>query len=157
VNITYRLARPSEATVLLRLMRSLQDDDPWSSPFDDARVLCDLQALLDTPHYGIAWLICEGDDPIGYLLLCFDYSLEYSGKGAWIDEIFIDRAHRGRGLGTDALRFAETAAREAGAHVLHLEVNRGNPAADLYRRHGFVDHDRYLMSKWLATADPQSR
>jgi GNAT superfamily N-acetyltransferase len=70
-------------------------------------------------------------------------------KGAWIDEFFVDRAHRGQGLGAEALRLAEEVARKAGAHVLHLEVNRGNPAIELYRRHGFVDHERYLLSKAL--------
>jgi GNAT superfamily N-acetyltransferase len=115
-------------------------------------VLHDIETLIATPHLGQAWLLCDQDaaiPPFGYLLLCFDYSLEYSGRGAWIDEFFIDRAHRGQGLGGQALQFAEQAARDAGATVLHLEVNRGNPAIDLYRRHGFEDHDRYLMSKWL--------
>jgi GNAT superfamily N-acetyltransferase len=129
----------------------MQDDDPWSVPFQYERVLRDVHALIENPHYGLAFFICDGEEAIGYILLCFDYSLEYGGKGAWIDEFFIDKAHRGRGLGTDALRFAENAARQAGAQVLHLEVNRGNPAIDLYRRHGFEDHDRYLMSKSIGS------
>jgi len=29
----------------------MQDDDPWSVPFDDARVLHDLEALIATPHF----------------------------------------------------------------------------------------------------------
>ena len=149
VSVNYRLSSLCDALVLLRLMRSLQDDDPWSVPFEEDRVLRDIRALIENPHYGQVWLICEGDDAVGYLLLCFDYSLEYGGKGAWIDEVFVAKAHRGQGLGADALRFAEDAARKSGAHVLHLEVNRGNPAIDLYRRHGFQDHDRYLLSKPL--------
>jgi GNAT superfamily N-acetyltransferase len=149
VSVTYRQAHLSDADALLRLMRLLQEDDPWSVAFDDTRVLHDLQTLLLNPSYGLAWLICDGEEPVGYLLLCFDYSLEYGGKGAWIDEFFVDRAHRGQGLGAEALRLAGDIARNAGAHVLHLEVNRGNPAIDLYRRHGFVDHERYLLSKTL--------
>jgi GNAT superfamily N-acetyltransferase len=130
-------------------MRELQEDDPWEAPFEEERVLRDIRALIENPHYGLAWLICDGDVPAGYLLICFDYSLEYGGKGAWIDEVFVDRAHRGQGIGTEVLQFAEVAARQSGARVLHLEVNRGNPAIDLYRRHGFAEHGRYLMSKTL--------
>ena len=130
-------------------MRLLQEDDPWTVPFEEQRVARDLRALLEHPHYGMAFLICDTSEPVGYLLLCFDFSLEYGGKGAWIDELFVDRAHRGRGLGAEAMKFAEQAAREAGAQVLHLEVNRGNPAIDLYRRQGFTEHDRYLLSKWI--------
>jgi ribosomal protein S18 acetylase RimI-like enzyme len=32
---------------------------------------------------------------------------------------------------------------------VHLEVNHGSPAIDLYRRAGFEDHQRYLMTKWI--------
>ena len=33
---------------------------------------------------------------------------------------------------------------------LHLEVERANARAQaLYRRVGFLDHDRYLLTKWL--------
>jgi GNAT superfamily N-acetyltransferase len=90
---------------------------------------------------------------IGYLVLSFDFSLEYGGKNAWIDELFVQREFRGKGVGSKALDFAVQIAREYGARVLHVEVNRGNPAIDLYRRSGFEDHDRYLLSKWLVGGD----
>jgi diamine N-acetyltransferase len=86
---------------------------------------------------------------VGYVVLSFDFSLEYGGKNAWIDELFIRPELRGKGIGSKALDFAVQVARECGAKVLHLEVNRGNPAIHLYRRHGFEDHNRALLSKWL--------
>ena len=37
-----------------------------------------------------------------------------------------------------------------GVNAIHLEVDRGNdPACELYRRAGYQDHDRFLMTKWL--------
>jgi ribosomal protein S18 acetylase RimI-like enzyme len=40
-----------------------------------------------------------------------------------------------------------------GVHAIHLEVDRGNdPALKLYRRTGYKDHDRLLMTKWLNRA-----
>ena len=148
--IDHRLAELSDAAALLELMRGLQRDDPWSVPFEETTVRRVVEELLRNPVFGEAWLVCDGAAPVGYVVLCFDYSLEYGGRGAWIDELYIAESHRGRGLGGDTLRFAEARAREAGAQVLHLEINRGNPAIELYRRNGFVDHDRYLMSKDLA-------
>jgi ribosomal protein S18 acetylase RimI-like enzyme len=82
-------------------------------------------------------------------VLSFDFSLEYGGRNAWIDELFIRPELRGKGVGSKALDFAVQGARECGAKVLHLEVNRGNPAINLYRRYGFEDHNRSLLSKWL--------
>ena len=47
------------------------------------------------------------------------------------------------------LDFAAPTFRDFGAKILHLEVNRGNPAIKLYPRCGLEDHDRYLLSKRL--------
>jgi ribosomal protein S18 acetylase RimI-like enzyme len=48
------------------------------------------------------------------------------------------------------MEFVEARARELGVNAIHLEVDRGNdPALGLYRRTGYVDHDRHLMTKWL--------
>jgi len=82
-------------------------------------------------------------------VMAFDYSLEYRGRGAWIDEFFVRRTYRGQGIGTRVLEFFAAQAKELGATVVHLEVNHGNPALGLYRRSGFEDHHRYLMTKWI--------
>jgi len=65
---------------------------------------------------------------IGYVVLSFDFSLEYGGKNAWIDELFVRPEFRGHGIGSRTLDFAAQTARELAAKVLHLEVNRDNPA-----------------------------
>ena len=148
--ISYTAAAPSDINLLLRLMNGLQQDDPWSVPFREDTVREILHVLLSSPDAGRVFLIFAGERCVGYLVLSFDFSLEYGGKNAWIDELFVERPFRGKGVGSKTLEFAFQSARELGAKVLHLEVNRGNPAIDLYRRHGFEQHDRYLMSKRLA-------
>jgi GNAT superfamily N-acetyltransferase len=134
---------------LFILMRQMQLDDPWEEPFHEPTVRANLAELLQNPGYGVAYIAWEDSAPIAYLVICFDYSLEYRGKGAWIDELFVEPSHRGKGIGTQLLDLAEKASRHHHAKVLHLEVNHGNPAIELYRRRGFSDHHRYLMSKPL--------
>ena len=56
---------------------------------------------------------------------------------------------RGRGIGARVLALVEQEARGRGLQRLYLEVGHGNPAHGLYRRAGFVDQRRYLMSKFL--------
>jgi hypothetical protein len=52
--------------------------------------------------------------------------------------------------GKKAVAFIEEKARETGVNAIHLEVDRGNDSAfELYRRAGYADHDRFLMTKWL--------
>lgn len=135
--------------LLLPMMRDMQEDDPWSETFHELTVRANLAELLANTVYGVAYLVQEENTLIGYLVICFDYSLEYGGKGAWIDELFVEASHRGKGIGTQLLDLAEAASREHNAKFLHLEVNHGNPAIELYRRRGFADHHRYLMSKPL--------
>ena len=134
---------------ILVMMRRMQKDDPWSERFHEPMVRAKLAELLLNPIYGVVYIVREDLKPIGYLVICFDYSLEYRGKGAWIDELFVEAAHRGKGIGRQLLDLAEAASREHNAKFLHLEVNHGNPAIELYRRRGFLDHQRYLMSKAL--------
>jgi len=50
---------------------------------------------------------------------------------------------------TRVLEFFADEAKKLGVTVIHLEVNHGNPAVELYHRLGFVDHHRYLMTKWI--------
>jgi GNAT superfamily N-acetyltransferase len=142
-------ATAADLETLLELMRHMQEDDPWSEPFHEATVLANLDELLQHPVHGVFYIVREASALIGYLVICFDYSLEYRGKGAWIDELFVEAAHRGKGIGTQLLDLAEAASREHQAKFLHLEVTHGNPAIELYRRRGFLDHERYLMSKVL--------
>jgi GNAT superfamily N-acetyltransferase len=149
MGITMQPATSANLDELLLLMRHMQMDDPWSEQFDEATVRQSLSELLANPHFGLAYLVHERQAPVAYLVICFDYSLEYRGKGAWIDELFVEPSHRGQGIGTQLLDLAERASREQSAQFLHLEVTHGNRANELYRRRGFADHARYLMSKDL--------
>jgi len=46
-----------------------------------------------------------------------------------------------------AIHFEESS---MGVNAIHLEVDHGNdPAIELYRRAGYEDHDRFVMTKWL--------
>lgn len=142
-------AAPADLESLLLLMRHMQNDDPWVEPFEELWVRKNLAELLCDPRYGLVYLAHDEQTPVAYLVICFDFSLEYRGKGAWIDELFVEPAYRGQGIGTRLLDLAETVSCEQGAQTLHLEVSHGNRAIELYRRRAFVDHRRYLMTKWL--------
>jgi ribosomal protein S18 acetylase RimI-like enzyme len=84
-------------------------------------------------------------------VLTLGWSLELGGRDAFIDELYVKPARRGRGLGTLALATAEAAARRRGVRALHLEVDVTNETARrLYQRVGFRLRERYqLMLKRL--------
>ena len=147
--ISFTQATLADLETLLEMMRHMQRDDPWEETFAESTVRANLAELLQNPVFGVVYIARDEALPTGYLVVCFDYSLEYRGKGAWVDELFVEPSHRGKGIGTQLLDFAERTSREHHAKVLHLEVNHGNPAIELYRRRGFTEHPRFLMSKPL--------
>ncbi|MCP4369735.1 MAG: GNAT family N-acetyltransferase [Deltaproteobacteria bacterium] len=102
------------------------------------------------PSLGRAWLIYDAHEPIGYVILTLGYSLEYHGRDAFVDELFIKAGHRGQGVGRKVMQFVEAEAGKLGINALHLEVEYANKRAQaLYHKMGFEDHKRYLLTKWL--------
>jgi hypothetical protein len=45
-------ATVSDLEPLIEMMRHMQQDDPWSEPFDDLRVRENVLELLANPRYG---------------------------------------------------------------------------------------------------------
>jgi len=143
------LAADSDADVLLELMRAYYDFDGHA--FDRAKARAALIALLRDGNLGRAWLILDDAKPVGYVVLCFGYSLEWLGRDAFIDEFYLREEYRGRGWGRKTMGFVEDAARKAGIRTLHLEVVRQNATAlEVYRKFGFREHDSRFLSKWIA-------
>ncbi len=149
MQVALQPAALTDLSQLVNMMKELQADDPWSVPFERAAAERAMDQLLQDPSLGRVWLIAADEQIIGYIVMCFDYSLEYGGRGAWVDEFFVRPSHRGLGIGSQALDFFVQQAKALGVTTVHLEVNHENPAIELYRRKGFEDHERYLMTKWI--------
>lgn len=148
--IKLREAAPEDEAELLRMMRALAEQEPGKIQFDAAAAQVALRTLFAQPELGRTWLVCDGGSAVGYLVLTLGFSFEFRGRDAFIDELYIAPGYRRRGLGRMAMEFAEKRAKELGVNAVHLEVDHGNdPAMELYRRIGYADHDRYLMTKWL--------
>jgi ribosomal protein S18 acetylase RimI-like enzyme len=145
----FRPAAESDADLLLSFMQAYYAFDGHG--FDAAKARVALTALLRDPHLGLTWLILDEQTTVGYVVLCFGYSLEWLGRDAFVDELYLDEEYRGRGWGRRTMEFLEGAAREAGIRTLHLEVVRKNSAAlALYRKLGFKEHPSTFLSKWIA-------
>jgi GNAT superfamily N-acetyltransferase len=121
--------------------------------FDRKMARSAMRRLLGNRRLGIVLLALDGSKPIGYLVLALGYSLEFGGRDAFIDEFFIKEKYRGKGIGKAVLAHAHTVAKKQRVNALHLEVTRHNSAViGFYRRGGFIDHDRYLMTKRISKA-----
>jgi ribosomal protein S18 acetylase RimI-like enzyme len=121
------------------------------TPQDDEGRRAALAPLLEGSPHGAVYLIGPRGAPIGYLVVTFGWSVEFGGLDAFVDELYVRRAVRGRGIAGDALDALARALRDAGVRALHLEVDREDAAARrLYARAHFAPRERYmLMSRKL--------
>ncbi len=145
----FRQAAVSDSEILLDFMGAYYAFDGHG--FDREKARGALIMLLRDESLGRAWLILDDEAPVGYIVLCFGYSLEWLGRDAFVDELYLRQEWRGRGWGRKTMAFLEGAAREAGIRTLHLEVVQQNAAAlEVYCKLGFREHQSTFLSKWIA-------
>jgi GNAT superfamily N-acetyltransferase len=141
-------ANDSDADELVELMREFYAYEHIA--FDERAARGALRQILGDGKFGVVHLIRLGAETAGYVVLTFGFSLEFHGRDAFLDELYLRENFRGRGIGRASIEFAAEVCRTEGIAALHLEAERANTRAQtLYRREGFRDHDRYLMTKWL--------
>lgn len=110
-------------------------------------------ALIADDSRGLVWIVESPAESAGYLVLTLKFSMEYGGLTACLDDLYVRAAYRNRGLSTSALAEMREFCRGIGARAVSVEVGRDNgPAQTVYRRAGFVETDRQLLT--LALDDP---
>lgn len=141
----FKLASGSNQAILIKLITELYNHEGLAFPTGSA-----LELILTNDLHGYVYLIYVDEEIIGYLVITFGFSLEYGGRDAFVDEIYIQAKYRRQGIGSKTLLFAEEICRSHGIQALHLEVERENINAQIvYQKAGFVDHSRYLLTKRL--------
>jgi GNAT superfamily N-acetyltransferase len=144
-----RRAGASDLDALLPLVDAFQREEGYAT--GDAALRDTVRALLTDAQLGRVLLAREPNGAIGYAALCFGFSIEFRGRDAFVDEIYVAPEARGRGLGRALLRALEAEASTCGVRQLHLEVERGNAGArELYVAEGFAATGRELLTKRLA-------
>jgi ribosomal protein S18 acetylase RimI-like enzyme len=145
-------ATPADLPRLLDWMKLLRIDDPMETtavvPVERSRIA--MRDLLGDDSLGRAWVIQRDEDSVGYVALTFCMSIEFGGRIAFIDELFIDRGFRRQGIGRRVLGLVTDEARQLGARALLLEVSEDNAAAvSLYKSSGFGNRQYRTMTKLL--------
>ncbi len=135
---------------VLTMMRDFFAIDGY--PFNAQTTQKNLLEFIDNPALGRLWLIQSKHETVGYLVLAFGFSFEYGGKDAFIDEFYFKAPFRGQGMGNHVLNLVQEKSKELNINTLHLEVEQHNKrASHLYRKHGFTNNGRHLLSKKLSS------
>lgn len=148
--ISARLAALADIPTLVGLMREFYAEANYA--LDATWAAEAFSAVLQDSSRGIVWIVADGDEPIGYLVLTFRLSMEFGGLDAFIDDLFVRTRHRRRGAARIALEAAFAEARRRGVLAIHVETGEDNVAARaLYGSFGLEDRKRLLLTARLTT------
>lgn len=144
--IKFEQANINDGPVLLGMMKDFYAIDDY--PFDLDRNHAIFENLIAHPEWGRIWLCRISTDVVAYFVVTFGFSFEYGGRDAIIDELYICKAYRNKGLGARILNFIEEESRILGINTLHLEVEDTNKVGwRLYENQGFTGKNRKFLSK----------
>ena len=148
MNALFQLLSDQELPTLLEMMREFYGQQQMQ--FDESAASHAVNRALENPDLAQIYLVFRGAELAGYFALTFCFSLEFHGRFALLDEIYLREAYRRQKLGKAVVAFAEDLCRKSGVKALRLEVGRENQGAQsLYRAAGLKEDERNLMTKWL--------
>ncbi len=122
-------------------------------PYEEAAKRSALEALVADESLGRIYLVEQDGQCIGYVLLAFSFGLEFGGRVAFVDELYIVPSRRQRGIGSQVVALLESLCMSLGMKALRLETEPDNPRATaLYMRLGFRDSERHILTRLLPEA-----
>jgi ribosomal protein S18 acetylase RimI-like enzyme len=129
-----RVATENDADDVARLMIAFrnwwQRDEP-----DDAAFMAGVRRLLADPNTDF---LLAGDPAVGVCQLRYRYAVWTASEDCCLEDVYVEEAARGSGLGRALVEAAMDRARERGCARMELDTNETNePALALYRSLGF--------------------
>jgi diamine N-acetyltransferase len=148
MDIKFSPAIKKDIPTVFSFMKAFYAIDQY--PFDKKNTEECLNEFIDDSSLGKIWIIKNGKNTIGYVVLTYGYSFEFHGKNAVIDELYIEKEYRNQGIGTKAIDYVLKKAKKNGIKAVHLEVETHNePGKKIYKKFNFKTHKRTLMTCWL--------
>ena len=109
---TFTLAESRDADLLVELMRESYAFEHMT--FDEAVARHSLQQITSNRFYGLVYLISVEGKVAGYVVLTFGFSLEFHGRDALIDELYLREGYRGKGFGKASLEHIDEVCKREG-------------------------------------------
>lgn len=142
--VQFKSLEPSQIETIMSMMQDFYVIDNYPIDLEVSKQL--FQEFISNEHLGKAWLIYSEDKLVGYVILTFVFSFEYQGRIAFIDELYLKKSARGKGIGAKTLQFIKEQIPKLSLKLLYLEVEHHNENAQkLYLANDFEIHNRKLL------------
>jgi len=133
------LAGYDEAEEVARLLVGFRNHYGKDWPSENA-ILATVERLMEDPS---TEYLLAGSPPAGVCQLRYRLSVWTAAPDCWLEDLFVEEAARGQGLGAALVGAAIDRARERGCRRVELDTSEDNaPALALYRRFGFSERSK---------------
>jgi len=108
----------------------------------------DVMACTGNSPYLEGYVFAEGDKILGYSMVAKSFSTEFGKPCIWIEDLYIEAEHRGKGIGTEFFSYIE---KKYPGSLIRLEVEEENRSAVRvyekcgYQRLPYVEMKKELM------------
>ena len=134
----------NDIEITLQMMKDFYAIDNYPIDLEVSKKL--ITDFINQPQLGKGWIIIHEGKTVGYCMLTFVFSFEYKGLIAFLDELYLSEAARGKGIGKVALSFIKSESHKLSLKLIYLEVeNHNENAQKLYLASDFTIHSRKIM------------
>ena len=106
------------------------------------------RALFGQPKRVWALFAELGDKPVGFAVWFYDFSTFLAKPGLYVEDVFVEPEHRGRGIGRRIFRHLARRALNEGCARMHWSVLDWNaPAIGFYRSIGARPMDAWTVQR----------
>lgn len=142
--LSFRHAHKEDENIFITHMKTFYAIDGY--PIDEELSKSNFHHFINNPNLGQLFMIEYDGVCCGYIIIIYLFSFEFGGTILLADELYVDAAHRGLGIGNAAVTYIQNHVVEKGYKRIFLEVENHNiRAIELYKKHDFKMHHRSLM------------
>lgn len=134
-----RKVKEADRELYLTLVKEFYSSEAVLHPIPAEYMTATFEEMMRSGDYVRGYLLSAGEETAGYALISLTFSQEAGGRVAWIEEIYIRPAFRGRGLGKEFFTYMEEHV-ESKVKRMRLELEPDNrQAKKLYEALGYED------------------
>lgn len=144
-----RKMKKDDAESFINMSTLFYASDAVVQPISQKHHIDTFKEIMRSNVYLEGYIFEFKDKPVGYAIITKTFSHEAGGVTLWIDDLYILKGYRSKGLGKEFFHFLKTTL-DTSVVRLRLEVDSDNERAiKLYEKMGFkrLDYDQMFKDR----------